>query len=80
MAAHAYVDSKACEEMLLNSLRDHRSLSKPEVVELLWNVLPDLLTNEQKHNRINNMLSKLRINGKIYCKARGNISIWYISN
>lgn len=77
---HKGLDSKACEEMLLNSLRDHRSLSKPEVVELLWNVLPDLLTNEQKHNRINNMLSKLRINGKIYCKARGNISIWYISN
>ncbi len=77
---HKGLDSKACEEMLLNSLRDHRSLSKPEVVELLWNVLPDLLTNEQKHNRINNMLSKLRIKGKIYCKARGNISIWYISN
>ena len=77
---HKGLDSKACEEMFLNSLRDHRSLSKPEVVELLWNVLPDLLTNEQKHNRINNMLSKLRINGKIYCKARGNISIWYISN
>ena len=76
---HKGLDSKACEEMFLNSLRDHRSLSKPEVVELLWNVLPDLLTNEQKHNRINNMLSKLRINGKIYCKARGNISIWYLS-
>ena len=66
--------------MFLNSLRDHRSLSKPEVVELLWNVLPDLLTNEQKQNKINNMLSKLRIKGKIYCKARGNISIWYLTN
>ena len=76
---HKGLDGKACEEMLLNSLRDHRSLSKPEVVELLWNVLPDLLTNEQKQNKINNMLSKLRINGKIYCKARGNISIWYLS-
>ena len=76
---HKGLDSKACEEMLLNSLRDHQSLSKPEVVELLWNVLPDLLTNEQKQNKINNMLSKLRINGKIYCKARGNSSIWYLS-
>ena len=76
---HKGLDGKACEEMLLNSLRDHRSLSKPEVVELLWNVLPDLLTNEQKQNKINNMLSKLRINGKIYCKARGNSSIWYLS-
>lgn len=76
---HKGLEMKACEELLINSLRDHRSLSKPEVVELLWNVLPDLLTDNQKRNKINNLLSKLRIQGKIYCKAKGRVSVWYLS-
>lgn len=76
---HKGLDGKACEEMLLNSLRDHRSLSKPEIVELLWNVLPDVLTDEQKRAKIKNLLYKLKKQKKIYCNVRGNASEWYIN-
>ena len=77
---HKGLGSKACEDLLMDSLKDHKFLSKEEVAKLLWNVLPDVLTDSQKQNKINNMLSKLRMRGDIYCKASGRSSIWYIKS
>ena len=77
---HKGLGSKACEDLLINALKDHKSLNKEEVAKLLWNVLPDVLTETQKQNKINNLLSKLRIRGDIYCKASGRSSIWYIKS
>ena len=65
---------------MINALQDHKSLNKEEVIKLLWNVLPDVLTDEQKQNKVNNLLSKLRMKGDVYCKASGRSSIWYIKS
>ena len=35
-------DNGKCEALLLDSLKDHGSLTKPEIVRLLWDVLPNL--------------------------------------
>lgn len=75
---HKGLDIKACEELLLGSLRDHKTLSKPEVVELLWNVLPDVLSDDQKRIRIKNLLYKLKKQEKIYSITKGRNSNWYI--
>ena len=77
---HKGLGSKVCEDLLMDALKDHKSLSKEEVARLLWNVLPDVLTEFQKQNKVNNLLSKLRMRGDIYCKASGRSSIWYIKN
>ena len=45
---HKGLDDKKCEALLLDSLKDHGSLTKPETVHLLWNVLPDQLDDKQK--------------------------------
>ena len=45
---HKGLDDKKCEALLLDSLNDHGSLTKPEIVHLLWNVLPDQLDDKQK--------------------------------
>ena len=76
---HKGLEIKACEELLLGSLRDHKALSKPEVVELLWNVLPDVFSDDQKRVRIKNLLYKLKKLGKIYCITKGRDSNWYIN-
>ncbi len=34
-------DNGKCEALLLDSLKDHGSLTKPEIVRLLWDVLPN---------------------------------------
>jgi len=49
-------------------------------VKVNEDVLPDVLTEEQKQNKINNLLSKLRMKGDIYCKASGRSSTWYIKS
>lgn len=77
---HKGLNSKACEDLLLESLRDHKSLTKEEIVNLLWKVLPDVLSDAQKSNKVNNMLTKLRQKNKIYCISRGRKSIWYLAN
>lgn len=56
---HKGLDDKKCEALLLDSLKDHGSLTKPEIV-LLWNVLPDQLDDKQKEYKINNLLRKFR--------------------
>ena len=39
-----------------------------------------LKSMKQKQNKINNLLSKLRMKGEMYCKASGRSSIWYIKS
>lgn len=77
---HKGLKGKACEDLLLSSLHDYKSLTKDEIVKLLWDVLPDVLSDDQKANKISNLLTKLRVNNKIYCDSRGRKSIWYLKN
>lgn len=73
---HKGLETKSCEAMLLNALRDHGRLTKSEIVKLLWNVLPDQLSDTQKINRIEYILRKLKKNGDIMNKSQGNTSEW----
>ena len=74
---HKGLDDKKCEALLLDSLKDHGSLTKPEIVRLLWDVLPDQLDDKQKEYKINNLLRKLRTEGKIgNTTIAGNKSTW----
>ena len=74
---HKGLDAKKCEAFLLDSLKDHGTLSKEEITKLLFNLLPDQLTDIQKENKINNMLRKLRVHGLITNKTvGGNKSTW----
>lgn len=73
---HKGLADKKCEVLLLDSLNDHNSLTKQEIVRLLWDVLPDQLDDKQKMNKIDNLLRRLRINGKITNSTQGNVSSW----
>lgn len=78
---HKGLDDKKCEALLLDSLKDHGSLTKPEIVHLLWDVLPDQLDDKQKEYKINNLLRKLRKEGKISnTTIAGNKSTWALVN
>jgi ATP-dependent DNA helicase RecG len=62
--------------LLLDSLKDHNSLTKQEIVNLLWDVLSDQLDDKQKMNKIDNILRKIREDGKIVNETVGNKSVW----
>lgn len=63
----------------MGALRDHKSLSRKEIDELLWKLLPDLLDEKQKKSKITNLLTKLRSQGKIKNESQGPNSDWYIN-
>lgn len=73
---HKGLEDKQCEALLLNSLKDHGCLTKQEVEKLLWNILSDQLLDDQKKNKIDYILRKLKRTGKISNKSHGNNSIW----
>lgn len=75
---HKGLGNKSCEEFLLTALRDHKSLSRKEIDKLLWRLLPDLLDDKQKKDKITNLLTKLRKLGKVKNKSQGPNSDWLI--
>lgn len=75
---HKGLKDRACEELLLESLRDHEVLSRDEITELLWDALPDMLNDAQKNNKIRNILFRMKKQEKIINTTKGNISTWRI--
>ena len=73
---HKGLADKKCEALLLDSMNDHRVLSKQEIVKLLWDILPDQLEDKQKMNKIDYLLKRLRLKGEIKNETKGNESVW----
>ena len=46
-------------------LKQYERASKKEIRELLWDKLPDVLSDKQKENKIHNLLTSLKKNGAI---------------
>ena len=59
------LDDNYYKELILKSIKDNKSMKRQEIVDLLWAKLPDVLTDKQKNYKISNLLSSLRILGKI---------------
>ena len=51
--------------MIVKALKQHGSLSRKDVDDLLMKKLPDVLDEKQKLNKIGNLLTQLRMAGKI---------------
>lgn len=77
---HKGLNDKTCEELLLTSMKDHGRLSREDINELLWNALPDMLSESQKQNKIKNMLAKMKRQGKISNITNGPNSEWRIAD
>lgn len=73
---HKGLADKKCEALLLDSLNDHDSLTKQEIVRLLWDVLPDQLEDKQKMNKIEYLLKRLRKRGDVRNETKGNESVY----
>ena len=58
-------DKQQYFEWILKSIQEHGSLSRKDIDELLWNMLPAWMNTEQKSNRIHNLIAELRDKGKI---------------
>lgn len=52
-------------DLIVKAVREHGSLDRKDVDELLWKKLPDWMTDKQRKTKINHLLSELRKNQKI---------------
>lgn len=69
-------DKQQYFEWILKSIQEHGSLSRKDIDELLWNMLPAWMSAEQKSNRIKNLLSELRQEGKIVNAGSDKVPVW----
>ncbi|MDR2650839.1 MAG: putative DNA binding domain-containing protein [Prevotellaceae bacterium] len=63
-------------DFILQSIKQHGSLSRKDIDELLWEKLPDILSEMQKKNKITNLLTELRTSGKIVNKGNDKSPEW----
>lgn len=57
---HKGLDEKKYISLIEDALKDHGQLSRIEITDILWDVLPSILDDEQKKNKVYNLLKKLK--------------------
>ena len=65
-------------DLILKAIKEHGSLCRKDIDDLLWNKLPDWMNDSQKKSRIGNLITELR--GKEIIKNEGSLTkpIWRI--
>ncbi len=53
-------------DLILQALKQHKNLVRKDVNDLLWSKLPDWMDDNQKKNKVGNLLTELRIDKKIH--------------
>ena len=71
----SYTDEE-CMEWVVKGLKDHGVLSRKQINGILWTKLPAVLSDEQKLNKIENILKKLRKAKVIYV---GKKKLWRLN-
>ena len=54
-------DKKYYLDLIVKSIKEHKELTRSDMDALLWNKLPEWMEEQQKKNKIGNLLSELRI-------------------
>ena len=66
----SYSNNKAFDnqyyiDLICKAIGEHGSLSRKDIDELLWNKLPDWMDNNQRKNKVTNLIAECRRSGKI---------------
>ena len=63
-------------DLVEKAIREHKSMSRGDIDDLLWNKLPEWMSEKQKKNKIGNLISELRMSGKTQNLGSFNKPIW----
>lgn len=67
-------------DLVEKAIREHNSMSRKDIDDLLWNKLPEWMNEKQKKVKINNLLSELRRSQKIENQGTYKESKWVLIN
>lgn len=65
-------------DLIEKSIKEHGSLVRNDIDELLWNKLPEWMNDKQKKIKINNLLGELRRNDKIVNEGTFKMPRWVL--
>jgi len=65
-------------DFICKAIGEHGSMARKDIDELLWNKLPDWMTEKQRKIRVANLLSELRRRNKIINKGSDTQSSWVL--
>ena len=73
------LDKQYYLDFILNAIKDHSNMTRADIDKLLWEKLPDILTDEQKKNKVNNLLAELKKRDKIKNIGTFKTSVWVLA-
>lgn len=73
---NAAFEKQYCLDFICKAIDEHTEMSRRDIDELIWNLLPAWMDETKKRNRIENLLRELRKNGSIVSFRRGSQSVW----
>jgi len=65
-------------DWMIKGIKDHGSLTREDIEQLIWDRLSDLYTEKQKKTKISNLLSELRDKGAIKNIGSDSKSKWIL--
>ncbi len=79
----AYTKNKGLDkqyylDLILKSIKQHKTVTRKDIDELLWKKLPDIYSDTQKKTKINNLISELRKKQKIINRGTFAAPRWEI--
>ena len=69
-------DNKYYRDLVIAALKQHGSMTRKDLNSLLWDKLPAYMTNEQRSDKIGNILGLLKIRGIIFNEGTRHQPIW----
>jgi ATP-dependent DNA helicase RecG len=65
-------------DLICKAIREHGSLTRKDIDELLWNKLPDWMNENQRKNKVTNLITECRQSGKIINRSSDAQSKWVL--
>ena len=65
-------------DLIVKSIKQHKSLTRSDIDDLLWKKLPDYMSDKQKKSKIGNLITELRKKEKIINKGIYSKPQWHL--
>jgi ATP-dependent DNA helicase RecG len=77
---NAAFDKQYYLDLICKAVKEHGTMTRKDIDELLWNKLPEWMDDKQRKAKVGNLLSELRRHGKIVNQGSDGQPSWALLN